>query len=264
MGSSFYSLAIVPVLTGNLSKPSQTECMASGADQQAVLGSNSEQDALHFRFGVGRTGGGEGGLTMAKVSKGKKSTSAKAKALPIAQQIMGPTPEQEQQARYIREEIIHAESFTRATVHRIRQASSLRKLFDDRQLTDAQYYAAVEIAHVAEAIERNVAVRCASLESRVDCSGSARNILVERLGYVRMEATYTKWRTSIAVPRRMIVDMVLEDRSLFATARVYRVGWPKAKRMLGNALDHWNDLMERARRDIDQEDLDRAHSRACA
>lgn len=165
---------------------------------------------------------------------------------------------------YHYDDIIHVESFTRATVHRIRQQSSIRKLLDDGQITDEQFYAAQSIARVAEMIQRNVSVRCASLEARVDCAGSGRDILVERLGAVRMEAVYTKWRTSIAVPRRMIVDMVLEDRSLFTTARVHGVGWPRAKRLLGDALDRWNDLMERARKDIDQDDVDRAHARACA
>lgn len=178
--------------------------------------------------------------------------------------IAEPNAYQRAHADYHRQEIIHVETFTRATVHRIRQQSSLRKLLDDGQLTEDQFYAAGAIAHVAEMIERNVAVRCASLEARVDCSGSARNILLERLGQVRAEAVYTKWRTSIAMPRRMVVDMVLEDRSLFTTARVHGVGWPRAKRLLRDALDHWNDLWERALKEIDQDDLDWAHARACA
>lgn len=178
--------------------------------------------------------------------------------------IDGPNAEQRNHAVYHEDDIIHVETFTRATVHRIRQQSSMRKLLDDGQITAGQYYAAQSIAHVAEMIQRNVSVQCASLEARVDCAGSGRDILVERLGMVRMEAVYTKWRTSIAMPRRMVVDMVLEDRSLFTTARVHGVGWPRAKRLLGNALDHWNTLMERACKDIDQGDVDRAHARACA
>ncbi|MGJ0236971.1 hypothetical protein ACQEPB_00420 [Novosphingobium fluoreni] len=173
---------------------------------------------------------------------------------------MSPTAEQVQHAEYHCDEVIHAESFTRAIVHRIRQVSSLGKLHENGQLSDAQYHAALEIAHVAEMIERQVSVRCASLEARVDCSGSARSVLIERLGAVRLEATYSKWRTSIALPRRMIVDMVLEDRSLFATARVYNVGWPRARRMLRDALDLWTELLERARKDIEQEDLDQMHA----
>ncbi len=193
---------------------------------------------------------------------GKKAKSAIGAVIGIERG--APTAEQERHARYVKEEIVHAETFTRATVHRVRQASSLRKLLDDGQITDAQFYAAEQIAFVAEMIERNVAVRCASLETRVDCAGSSRNALVERLGAARMEAVYTQWRTSIAMPRRMIIDMVLQDRGLFATARLYRVGWPRAKRLLGNALDRWDELMQRAYKEIKQEDLERAQARACA
>lgn len=199
----------------------------------------------------------------ARPRKAGKKANAAANALGAVER-GAPTAEQEQHAQYVREEIVHAETFTRATVHRIRQASSLRKLLDDGQITDAQFYAAEQIAYVAEMIERNVAVRCASMEARVDCSGSSRNALIERLGVARMEAVYTQWRTSIAMPRRMIVDMVLEDRGLFATARLYRVGWPRAKRLLANALDRWDELMQRAYKEIKQQDLDLAHARACA
>lgn len=109
-------------------------------------------------------------------------------------------------------------------VHRIRQTSSLRKLLDNNQITEDQSYAAQDIARVAGMIQRNASVRCASLEARIDCASSGSDMLVERLCAVRREMIYTKWCTSIAMPRRMIVDMVLEDRSLFATARTYGVG----------------------------------------
>lgn len=198
------------------------------------------------------------------MAKRRGKQSSKQKATVPAIKVGDPTPEQRQHADYVEQDIIHAESFNRATVHRIRQQSSLRKLCEDGQISEEQLFAAQQIAHVAEMLERNVSVRCASLEARVDHAGSARDVLVERLGLVRMEVAYSKWRTSIAMPRRMIVDMVLEDRSLFTTARVYRVSWPKAKRLLGNALDHWCDLMTDARRSVDEEDLLRAQTRACA
>lgn len=163
-----------------------------------------------------------------------------------------------------RDDIIHAESFTRATVQRIRQYSALADMHERGRLTDDQFFAAQQIARVAEMIQRNASVRSGTIDARVDNAGSAKDILVERLGMVRMEVAYSKWRTSIATPRRMIVDMVLEDRSLFATARVYHVGWPKAQRMLRDALDLWTELLWRARREVDAEDLERAQIRACA
>lgn len=195
---------------------------------------------------------------------GRKNTNARKRKVVPVELIMAPTPEQMLHATYDRTDIIHAESFTRATVHRIRQQSALLKLMDDGQITPDHYFAAQQIARVAEMIERNAAVQCASLEARVDYAGSARNILAEKIGMVRLEAAYTRWRTSIAMPRRMIVDMVLEDRSLFATARVYRVGWPKAKRLLRDALDLWAELLVRAYREIGEEELRAAQNRACS
>lgn len=196
--------------------------------------------------------------------KNKNAAKRKAPPLPPSIELDAPTAEQMRQAEYHRDEIIHAETFTRATVHRIRQVSSLRKLLDDRQINDKQHFAAQQIAFVAERIERNAAVQCASLEARVDCSGSGRDVLVERLSIARLERTYGLWRTRIAMPRRMIIDMVLADRALFATARKYGVGWPRAKRLLCNALDMWTDLHRKTCDEVSQEDLDKAQVRACA
>jgi len=162
------------------------------------------------------------------------------------------------------DDIIHIETFTRASVTRVRQYSALADMHERGQLTDEQFYATQQIAHVAEMILRNGSVQCASLEARVDNAGSAKDVLIERLGMVRMEAAYSKWRLSIPMPRRMILDMVLEDRSLFVTARVHRMGWPRAKRLLRESLDLWCELLWKANKTIDQEDLDRAQFRACA
>lgn len=175
-----------------------------------------------------------------------------------------PTPEQLLQSDFHRDEIIHIETFTRATVHRVRQQSSLRKLADDGQISEENYFSAQQIARVAESIERAASVRCASLEARVDNHGSGRDVLIERIGAVRMERAYSEWRLRLAVPRRMVIDMVLADRGLFQTARVHRVSWPKAKRMLRDALDLWSDMLARANHEVSQDDLDRAHERACA
>lgn len=169
----------------------------------------------------------------------------------VTLQLEKPNAEQMKQQDYDLGTIIHAETFTRTTVYRVRQQSSLRKMLDAGQLTEAQYWAAQEIAHVAEIIQRGMGTRSASLDTRVDCSASGRDALIEKFGYVRAEATYTRWRTAIAMPRRMVIDMVLEDRQLKATARVYGVGWPKAKRLLWSALNLWSDLKLRMLNEMD-------------
>lgn len=187
-----------------------------------------------------------------------------AKGIIPATELVGPTPEQMRQADYVRSEIMHVESFTRATVHRVRQASSLLHLLDNGQLNAGQYFSALQIASVAEQIERAVAVKCASLEARVDHANSGRDVLVERIGAVRLERAYTEWRQRLPMPRRMVIDMVLTDRTLKATAARYRMGWPRAKARLADALDLWAELIGKAMREIEQVDLDRAQARVCA
>lgn len=138
---------------------------------------------------------------------------------------------------------------------RRRSTSSLARMADNGQITLDQLAAAFEIAAVAENIQRAASVRCASLEARVDSSGSARDALVERLHLVRMEQAYSLWRSHLPVPKRMVVDMVLADRALFVIARAHRVGWPKARQRLVRALDGWIDIRERIWREVDERDV---------
>ncbi len=138
---------------------------------------------------------------------------------------------------------------------RRKSASSMARLHDNGQITSDQWAASQEIALVAEMIERSVSVRGASLEARVDGSGSARDVLVERLHLVRMERAYTAWRQHLPMPRRMVIDMVLGDRELYVTARSHNVGWPRARRLLLGALDRWIDIRERIWRDVDERDV---------
>lgn len=181
-----------------------------------------------------------------------------------AVELVGPTPEQMRHADYERGEVMHVETFTRATAHRIRRESSLAVLRDHGRISPAQYIAALDIARVAEHLQRTVEVRCASLEARVDNQGSDRSVLIENMTLAKLEVVYTRWRTRLPMPRRMIVDMVTNDRSLKATARVYRMGYPKALSRLRDALDLWADLREKVWREIDEVDLLRAQARAVA
>lgn len=142
-----------------------------------------------------------------------------------------------------------------ARTKRRRSASSMARMHERGQITGDQHAAAMEIALVAELIERSVTVRGASFESRVDGSGSSRDALVERLAMVRLERAYSDWRRFLPIPRRMVIDMVLADRDLFATARVFRVSWPTARKRLIAALDRWCDIRERTWRDVDERDV---------
>ncbi len=121
--------------------------------------------------------------------------------------------------------------------------------------------AAEEIAQVIEAIERSVSVRSGSLEARVDCSGSARDALVESLGRIRLEVTYREWREKIPVPRRMILDMLTTNVPYNRLAKRHRLHWRTARKRLISALRLWISLRADARRVVDREAVEDAYAR---
>lgn len=176
-------------------------------------------------------------------------------------ELVGPTPEQMAQAHYDEGFVNHVDTNTKAKAYRRRTKSALEELRDNGAISDVQLFSAQQIAKVAEKIERAVGVACASLEARVDNASGDRDALIETIHAARLEKAYTLWRTRIPMPRRMLIDMVTEDQRLFATARKYGVGWPKAKRQLRTALDLWVGIYTQVVQAMDQDDLNRAHAR---
>lgn len=149
----------------------------------------------------------------------------------------------------------------RARTYHTKPRSALQAMNRKGSLSDEQYQSALVIARVVERIERSAATSGAGMDERVDCMGSASDCLVEHLHEVRMERAYTEWRESLPTPRRMILDMITRDHRLKAIASRYSMGWPKAQRLLRNALDDWPEYFARQMRRIDQDDLDMAHWR---
>lgn len=145
--------------------------------------------------------------------------------------------------------------------YRRKSRSALAYMRERGKLTDDEFYSAQRIAEIAEMLERNVSLGCASLEARVDCSGSARDALNESLYRVRAEGAYTEWRSKLPIPRRMVIDMVTRDAGFKAIAREHNMGWPKAQQVLKDALGAWPDILAKYVKIIDQEDLDRQHAR---
>jgi hypothetical protein len=118
-----------------------------------------------------------------------------------------------------------------------------------------EFAAACEIAAVAEMIESNVGVRASSVEARVDGSGSARDVLVEALGRVRAEMTYTIWRQHIPMPRAMILDMVVRDLPYVAVSRAYRLNYRTARKRLISALRMWMEISWEVRRTVTTDEV---------
>ncbi len=157
--------------------------------------------------------------------------------------------------------VTHIETDTRASTKRNRQQSALALMHERGAISPAQYEAAGQIARIAESIERAVSLRGSRLEPRVDCGGSARDMLTERLSHVRLEMTYNRWRDRLPMPRRMVIDMVISDRDLVGTARVHNIPWRQARCRLIAALDLWLELRDAVWREIDGDDTARAYRR---
>ena len=139
--------------------------------------------------------------------------------------------------------------------------SPIDRMYEIGRITIEQQAAANEIAMVVEMIERDVGVSGASLEARVDNSGGARDVLIESMGRVRLEACYSKWRDQLPMPKRLVLDMVLSNRPLVATARVYGIPYRKARKWLIGSLDRWIDFKERVWKDVDVDEINRIYQR---
>ena len=149
---------------------------------------------------------------------------------------------------------------THAHAHRTRQGA-LARLHLSGGISADELAWATEIAMAAETIERDVAVRTASLETRVDFEGSARNALVEGIVRVRREVAYSHWRQWIPHPRRAVLDMITgEPKSFTAIAREYGMHKRRARQMLIEAIGMWPDAMKQAEDEVDDATLAAAHA----
>jgi len=171
------------------------------------------------------------------------------------------TREAERHAKYSDEFVLHIETLTLARTKRNVTITPIMDLYNRGTIDKDQFSAAVEIQMAAEVVQAAVSLRGASLEARVDNSGSARDALVEHIAGVRVARTYTLWRQRLPVPKRLVLDMLLEPGSLASKARKHHVSWPSARNTLVRALDRWNELREKVGREVDERDIEAIHLR---
>ena len=88
------------------------------------------------------------------------------------------------------------------------QTGPLRRLWLSGGIDADQLAAAVDIAEIAEAIQADVSVRTASLETRID-SGRCGDAGFESLGRVRREMAYTKWRGERGREAALVLEMIV-------------------------------------------------------
>lgn len=134
---------------------------------------------------------------------------------------------------------------------------ALAQLHKNGAIDDDQLAWAAEIAYAAESIERDVDVRTASLEARVDQSRTGAQV-EQRIGVVRMHMAYSRWREMLPAPKRLVLDMLVGDPIGYTVAaRRHRVHWKRARRELIAAIERWPNCTDWAYRTVTDEDLER-------
>tara|TARA_R110002072_G_scaffold38314_4_gene110895 strand:+ start:6441 stop:7088 length:648 start_codon:yes stop_codon:yes gene_type:complete len=137
---------------------------------------------------------------------------------------------------------------------RVRQGS-LARLYEAGQLSADQLAASQEIRTVAERIGMDVKVGTCSLEARVDNGRKGSALFFERLGAVRAEVAYGHWRRAQGDKALPLLEMIVHDQSLSATARAYGMRKETARELLSRALDAWSDYIGAACNAIDQAEM---------
>lgn len=161
------------------------------------------------------------------------------------------------QRRAIRKNFGHKVNGTPEThfrASRVRQGS-LARLYESGGIDIDQLGSALEIAAVHDRIGAEVTVRTVSLETRVDRSVNASGTFFERLGAVRAEVAYSRWRANLPGPAAPILDMIAGDVGYTEAARRYAMHNRRAKKLLISALDLWPPMQRQACDEVDEASL---------
>lgn len=114
---------------------------------------------------------------------------------------------------------------------------SIARLFEKGTIDKDQLAAAEAIAEAYRAITADVAIRTASLETRVDGGFHAPD--AEMLGRLRAEFGYNWWRDHVTGPVDALLDVIVHDVGLTIVARRCGMSMPRARRLLVDALNLW-------------------------
>ena len=142
------------------------------------------------------------------------------------------------------------------------QQGSLARMYTAGHLSAEQLAWSAEIVQVHTRIVAGAVVGSMSMETRVDQSKHG-GAFFERLGAVRAEMAYSRWRRSLPKPMPVLA-MVIEDTGVTAAAKRYGMRTASARRILLIALDQWPDFFSQACDAVDEDDLARIHARLAA
>ena len=140
---------------------------------------------------------------------------------------------------------------------RRKSQSPWRRMVEAGQIAPENFAAAQSIAYVHERITRAGGLKSGTLQARVDQCKSSGELIIERLGDVHDEMAYSAWRNGLPMPRQMFLDMVLSSHPLSVTAKKYRMGWRRARKLLITNLEKYLEIREKVGRAIKPEDLER-------
>lgn len=118
---------------------------------------------------------------------------------------------------------------------------------------------ALEIRVTHERITGGVAIGTMSLETRVDQNRSGDGTFFERLGAVRAEVAYGRWRADLpaAAP---VLAMIVDDQACSVVGRRFRRSTRTLRKWLTEALDAWPDYYSEACDEVDEPTLLAAHA----
>lgn len=146
---------------------------------------------------------------------------------------------------------------TAETLHKAStvQQGALARLYERGHISLDQLAWSQSIRVVAERLTADVRVGSLSLETRVDCGFQPGAGFYEKLGAVRAEVTYTRWRAGLlvrGVPVAPVLALVVEDQPCSTVARRFGMRDTTTRQLLVRALDLWGDLNSEVCDEIDE------------
>jgi hypothetical protein len=145
---------------------------------------------------------------------------------------------------------------TPETLQKLSQVSegTLSRMYLSGQLDADQLAFAAEIVRVHNRISADVAIGTMSMETRVSGGRGADGTFFEKLGLVRAEVAYTKWRASLK-RADVVLTIVIEDLACRQAERRFSMRNGSAKKLLLDALDAWPHFQSEARDEVDDATL---------
>ncbi|MDZ7895334.1 MAG: hypothetical protein U5M50_10475 [Sphingobium sp.] len=129
---------------------------------------------------------------------------------------------------------------THAHAARTRQGA-IARLHQSGAIDDEQLAAAASLTWVYDRIARDVTVRTASMETRVDRSPHGKATR-EALWVMEMELAYSRWRVAMGAQAGAVLDVIVHDRGLVDVATAAAMGPPRLRRMVAGALTLWSSI----------------------